>query len=251
MQENYPVLPGAEPFYNEGGRTGILISHGFTGTTQSMRAFGQAFIEDGYTVCGVRLAGHGTDPEDMEKSTSEDWIASVEEGLHWLRERCDTIYAAGLSMGGTLVLHLAEHHPDIQGIILINPAVEVPEMEPVLQMEEVRFLDAIGSDIKKPGVEELAYDKTPTTSIRELLPLMDRVKQHLPEVRTPALFFVSEEDHVVPPYNTDLIMEGISSKQKEKHLLGESYHVATLDHDLPFIIEKSRRFLPSVSDSVK
>ena len=37
MQEKYPVLKGAEPFYFEGGKVGILVSHGFTGTTQSMR----------------------------------------------------------------------------------------------------------------------------------------------------------------------------------------------------------------------
>jgi len=31
------IMPGAEPFFFEGSRVGCLVSHGFTGTTQSMR----------------------------------------------------------------------------------------------------------------------------------------------------------------------------------------------------------------------
>ncbi|TLN18596.1 lipase, partial [bacterium] len=37
----YPILPGAEPFYFEGSDIGVLVSHGFTGTTQSMFFLGQ------------------------------------------------------------------------------------------------------------------------------------------------------------------------------------------------------------------
>jgi carboxylesterase len=243
MADRYPVLEGAEPFFFEGNRVGILVSHGFTGSTQSMRPLGKAYAEAGYTVCGPRLKGHGTHYEDMEQTSYRDWIASVEEGFQWLKDRCDTIFVTGLSMGGTLTLYMAEKYPEIRGIVLVNAAVNIPAMEPVRQLEGNRFLDAIGSDIKKAGVTELAYEKTPVQSVKEILTFMKEVKDDLPKISCPALIFVSKEDHVVPPDNSQTIYEDISSETKEIHPLKESYHVATLDNDQHIIIENTLQFI--------
>jgi carboxylesterase len=239
----YPVLEGAEPFYFEGNRVGILVSHGFTGSTQSMRPLGEAYANAGYTVCGPRLKGHGTHYEEMETTTYQDWIDSVEEGFQWLKNRCDTIFVTGLSMGGTLTLYMAENHPEIKGIIPINAAVDIPEMAPVRNLEGVRFLDAIGSDIKKQGIQELAYEKTPVQSVKEILVLMEQVKENLNKISCPTLIFVSEEDHVVPPNNSHMIFEGIHSEIKELHHLKNSYHVATLDNDQQEIIDTTLKFI--------
>ncbi|ASN05783.1 alpha/beta hydrolase [Virgibacillus necropolis] len=243
MSEHYPVLQGAEPFYFEGNRIGILVSHGFTGSTQSMRPLGKAYAAAGYTVCGLRLKGHGTHYEEMEQTTYQDWIASIEEGYQWLKKRCDTIFVTGLSMGGTLSLYMAENHPEVQAIVLINAAVNVPEMETASQIEDARFLDAIGSDIKKLGIKELAYEKTPVQSIKEILKLMEEVKGDLSRITCPTLIFVSDEDHVVPPDNANIIYNDIRSEIKEIHHLKDSYHVATLDNDQQFIIEKTLNFI--------
>lgn len=140
MAERYPVLEGAEPFYFEGNHVGILISHGFTGSTQSMRPLGEAYEKSGYTVCGPRLKGHGTHYEEMESTTYEDWIASLEEGYQWLKERCDTIFVTGLSMGGTLTLYMAQKHPEIKAIIPINAAIEIPTMAGAQQAQSLQDL---------------------------------------------------------------------------------------------------------------
>ncbi|KZE37997.1 lipase [Bhargavaea cecembensis] len=242
MADQYPVLKGAEPYFAEGGEEGVLISHGFTGSTQSMRPLAEALAEAGYTVCLPRLKGHGTHYEDMERTSRHDWIESVEEGYRWLKERCDTIYMAGLSMGGTLTLYMAQHHPDIRAIALINAAIDMPALKEVGEPEDVRFLDAIGSDIKKAGVIELAYEKTPVRSVKEILALMDEVRADLEKVKCPALTLVSDEDHVVPPGNSGIIHDGVSSSEKEILQLKESYHVATLDNDQDRIHESVLRF---------
>ncbi|MEB3751682.1 alpha/beta hydrolase [Geobacillus icigianus] len=244
MSEQYPVLPGAEPFYVENGPVGVLLSHGFTGTPHSMRPLAEAYAKAGYTVCLPRLKGHGTHYEDMERTTFHDWIASVEEGYEWLKQRCSTIFVTGLSMGGTLTLYLAERHPEIRGIVPINAAVDIPAIAAGMAGggEVPRYLDSIGSDIKNPDVKELAYEKTPTASLLQLVQLMERVKNELGRITCPALIFVSDEDHVVPPGNADLIFQGIRSSEKEMVRLHNSYHVATLDYDQPLIIERSLQF---------
>ncbi len=241
--EKYAVKQGAEPFYCEGNKIGVLVLHGFTGSTQSMRYLGEQLASEGYTVCGPRLKGHGTHYEDMEQSTYEEWIESVEEGYQWLNERCDTLFITGLSMGGTLTLYLASKHPEVKGIMPINAAIDLPDLEQMRGKTEPRFLDAIGSDIKAEGVDELAYEKTPTKSIQEILKLVEITRKDLSNIKMPALIFKSIEDHVVPPENSTTIYEEIASTNKEVIDLNDSYHVATLDHDKELIAEKCKAFI--------
>ncbi|MGK7377555.1 alpha/beta hydrolase [Planococcus sp. 1R117A] len=242
MTANFEVLSGAEPFNVEGGRIGVLVSHGFTGTVQSMRPLGEAFAKEGFTVTVPRLKGHGTHHEEMEETTYHDWIASIEEAYSWLNGRCDAIFMVGLSMGGTLALYMAQQHPEIRAISLINAAVEVPSMAAVHDMQDVRFLESIGSDIKKAGITELAYEKTPVASVKQLLIFMDGVRKDLSHIQCPALIFVSPEDHVVPPHNSQLIYAGISSEEKRLIEMPDSYHVATLDNDQQRIIDETIAF---------
>jgi len=72
------------PFFFEGNTTGCLLVHGFSGSPPEMRPMGVYLAEKGLTVIGVRLAGHGTTPEDMARTGWRDWVASAEEGLRAL-----------------------------------------------------------------------------------------------------------------------------------------------------------------------
>src|SRR5205823_4910554 len=113
----HPVLPGAEPFSAAGGPHGALVLHGFTGNPQSMRGLAEAFAEADFAVELPRLPGHGTAIEDMLETTWEDWSGLAEGAFSDLASRCDKLVVGGLSMGGTLTLWLAEHHPEIAGIV--------------------------------------------------------------------------------------------------------------------------------------
>ena len=245
----YPVLEGAESFLFEGNHVGILVIHGFTGTIQSVRGLGESLADAGFTVCGPRLEGHGTHYEELEQTTYEKWIASVETGYQWLKDRCETIIVLGFSMGGTLTLYLAEKHPEVKAIILVNPAIEIPQLEELVKQTDLRFVDAIGSDIKDTTSKELAYEKTPVKAIKELILLMDKTKRDLHMIECPALLFVSPEDHVVPPNNSYLIYDNIISEVKQLFSLNNSYHVATLDYDKQLIEEKTVRFISKILEN--
>ena len=51
-----------------------------------MRWLGEQLAGDGHTVLGVRLAGHGTCPEDMSGTRWPDWYAGVLENYQRLRD---------------------------------------------------------------------------------------------------------------------------------------------------------------------
>lgn len=244
--EKYSILQCASPFYFPGNKTGVLLIHGFTGTTQSMRFLGEQFRDAGYTVMAPRLAGHGTAPQDMETRTFLEWIRDVESALLELQETCTTIFVAGLSMGGTLTLYLAEKYPKIAGIMPINAAIRMDEFREYyegLAKEGKRFVSGIGSDVKEEGVKELAYQQSPVKSMEQLLLLMEEVREKLSVITTPALIFSSEVDHVVPPENSTYIFESIRSEDKVLIKLEHSYHVATIDHDKELIASKCLQFM--------
>lgn len=242
------IMPGAEPFFFEGNEVGCLVSHGFTGTTQSMRFLGEFLArEGGFTVIGPRLKGHGTTPEDMARTTAEDWVRSVEEAMHTLQQRCTRVFMTGLSMGGTLTLYMAAVYPTVfAGAVPINGAVFVnsPDLAGLAFAPGTPpFIPGVGSDIKKPGETELVYPVVPVPAIRHLYALMAVTRELLPRVTCPTLIFQSRDDHVVVPDNAPYILEHLGAKEKRLVWLENSYHVATLDNDKELIAEETLRFI--------
>jgi carboxylesterase len=242
------ILPGAEPFFFAGNEVGCLVSHGFTGTTQSMRFLGEFLArEGGFTVIGPRLTGHGTTPDDMARATAENWIRDLEAALATLRQRCSTIFVTGLSMGGTLTLYMAAMYPDVfRGAIPINGLVfaDNPDFAALaFAANAPATLPGISSDIKQPEMTELAYPVVPVPAIRQLYALMSVTRELLPRVVCPTLIFQSREDHVVRPENAPYILEHIGAADKRLIWLENSYHVATLDNDKEFIAREALRFI--------
>ena len=60
-----PVMEGCEPLSVDGGSTGVLVLHGFTGSPFSVRALAEAMANAGHSVEMPLLPGHGTVVEDM------------------------------------------------------------------------------------------------------------------------------------------------------------------------------------------
>ncbi|KKI90473.1 monoacylglycerol lipase [Bacillus sp. SA1-12] len=243
MRETYPVIEGAEEFYIKGNKVGLLLSHGFMGTPQSVHFLGEKWSELGYTVYAPRLKGHGTHYKDLEHSTHMDWFSDLEKGYLHLKEHCTTIFIIGQSMGGTLALWLANKYKDIRGLVLINPALTVPNYDQWIGKSSPRYLSESAPDIKSKGIREITYNKVPIQSIHELQTLMGKTPKILPNITNSILCFKSAEDHVVPPQNTDYILVNIASAKKEAVILYHSYHVASMDHDKEKIIMKTHTFI--------
>ena len=241
------ILPGAEPFNHDGSDVGVLLCHGFTGTPQSLRPWGEYLADRGYSVRLPLLPGHGTTWQAMNHTRWEDWYASVDTAFRQLHETSERVVVCGLSMGGALALQLAQGHgPRISGLVLVNPAVKFDDprtlLLPVLK-HVVGSLGAIGNDVKKEGVTELAYTRTPLKAAHSQLVAWQSVVRDLPEVTQPVLLLRSPQDHVVPASSSALILSRISSRDVTEILLEDSYHVATIDNDAPRIFDESAKFI--------
>ena len=234
-----PIISGAEPWSAEGGPNGVLVLHGFTGNPQSMRSLAEALAAAGLTVELPLLPGHGTAIEDMVPTRWEDWSGSAEAHFQALAARCDHVAVVGLSMGGTLTCWLAERHPHLSGIALVNPLIHAPDAEfrtgvAALVEAGTPTFDGIGSDIKKEGSVEAAYPGTPLAAVLSLFEAADGVEAALADIHCPTLLLSSREDHVVDPVSGDVVERTVSGPV-ERVWLEDSYHVATLDNDAPLI----------------
>jgi len=226
------VLPGAEPFSAPGGPHGALVVHGFTGSPQSMRGLAERFAAAGFAVELPLLPGHGTTLEDMGTTGWDDWAAAAELAYVELASRCTKVVVAGLSMGGTITCWLAERHPEIAGIVCINPAVEpaLPDVRSAVAAAGSAVLPAIGSDIAAPDQTELAYDGMPAACLLSLFDGQEEVAPALGDIRCPVLVFTSRQDHVVPTTASELLV-GRAAGPVEHVWLERSFHAATLDYD--------------------
>ena len=201
----------------------------------------------GYSVRLPLLPGHGTTWKDMAGTTWERWFAVDRDAVRELRKRCDRVFVFGLSMGGTLALRLAEElGEDVAGVVLVNPSVHTEDRRaPFAKYLQyvLPSLPAIGNDIKKPGVNEHAYDRVPVKSVVQLQRLWDVVRSDIERITQPVLLCVSAEDHVVEPSNAQWLVENIGSSDLASLVMQDSYHVATLDNDAEKLFATALQFV--------
>jgi carboxylesterase len=245
-----PVLPGAEPYSVTGDARGALVLHGFTGNPQPMRGLALALADAGLTVEMPLLPGHGTDVADMVPTRWEDWSSAAEAAYLDLAARSDAVVVVGLSMGGMLAVWLAEHHPEIAALALVNPMVAPPDADTVGFVQAMvdngdELAPGVGSDISMEGAVESAYPELPLRAALSLFAAAAEVESGLASVTCPVLLFTSTQDHVVDPKSSALLVERAKGPV-EQVVLDRSYHVATLDYDKDEIEARTVEFVTGV-----
>lgn len=239
-QHGHLSLPGT-------ASVGVLVLHGFTSTTASVRDWARAVhnaVDGAGAHPGVSvplLPGHGTRWQDLAEQPWQAWRDAVDEQYWQLRRHHEHVVVCGLSMGGALALHTAARR-DVAGVLLVNPALAlVNRMARFSRLlsPAVPSLAGIASDIRSETALESAYDRTPLAAVAQLNVLMHRTVRTLPAVTAPTVVFRSDEDHVVSGESAELVARRSSGPVRVVPL-PNSYHVATLDHDAPLIERVSR-----------
>jgi carboxylesterase len=242
-----PVKPGAEPFTHDGGTTGVLLCHGFTGSPQSLRPWAEYLAAEGLSVSLPRLPGHGTNWREMARTRWEDWFAEVSRAFEELSKRAGEVFVMGLSLGACLGLRLAELRGEsVRGLVLVNPSLTADSklflLAPVLK-HLVPSLKGITDDIKKQGVTELGYDRVPVRAAATLPRLWAVTRGNLADLTQPVLVYRSTEDHVVGPASMEVLRSALPADELTVRSCDDSYHVATLDNDAPAIFAGSLDFI--------
>ena len=235
------LSPLARPFSFPEGDHGVLLIHGFTGSASHMRLIGEEMHRRGFAVKGILLPGHGESPEKMAKATWQDWVRAAREAAREMREKYPHFSAAGLSMGGCLSLMLAEE---------MNLTACVPIAAPMKTINRFRSLAPAMAPLypmmhKKPdGTRRLldarydfGYQSFPTVSTHHLSVIIRRARQHLSLIQCPILVVQSKKDRVVTPDSPQIILDGVSSKEKAQLWLEDAPHTCTIAPEYPAIVD--------------
>jgi carboxylesterase len=231
------TIPTAEPFFFPGSTTGIVLTHGFTGAPKEMRWLGEYLNrEHGFTVLGVRLAGHATQPEDMIRSNYTDWLASVEDGFNLLSGAAQSIYLMGLSMGGVLSLTQAARLP-VKGVVAMSTPYKLPDDPRLCHIEWLaRLTPYMPKNNEDPGFGwfgdtwkeyHVSYPQNPLRSIGQLLKLLAEMQAALPQINVPVLLIHSRDDNYVVKDSMPLIYEHLTTPDKQMLWIEGSGHVIT------------------------
>ncbi|UPG86740.1 alpha/beta fold hydrolase [Luteibacter aegosomatis] len=264
-------------FHFEGGRDGVLLIHGLTGTPTEMRLVGKGLNRAGFTVVGVQLAGHCGTEEDLIATSWEDWYASVERAAEALRGQVDRLFVAGLSMGAVLALRLAAVRPDwVSGVGVFGATFRYDGWSmpwiarrmgfilpickrlgigrgrsflelPPYGIRDERLRAQVTSAMHSGDSKSAGLPGNPWFAVAEMMALARDVRRRLRHVAAPCFVAHALEDDIASvASNADLVASRVSGPI-EMLLLGDSYHMITIDRERRMLIERTADFFGRIA----
>lgn len=213
------------PFSRQGsGRNAVLLIHGIAGSPGHFRDLVPVIPEE-FSTYNILLDGHNGTVGDFSRTSMAKWKAQVNATLTELFARHDKVVIVAHSMGTLFAIQAAIDHPDkIPCLFLLS----VPT-RPWVRFSTIItcFRVAFGKQ-ERPGAQAMRSDTgiqlTPKLweyvgwmpRMIELLQECSRIRNLLPQLRTPTLSFQSRTDELVSirscrdlefhPYITNLIL---------------------------------------------
>lgn len=239
------LLPGAEPFRQEGGDRRALLLHGFASSPFEMRYLAERLERLGYTSVCPLLPGHGTSLEFFARTGWRDWYATAEQALARLSDELDggQVVVVGQSLGALLGLCLAARQPAQVAALaclatplsfagLSNLAVNAYRFSP-LRLLDLTVPRSGGADIAEARLRRglPGYDRYPLRAVSSFAELQRHTGRLLGRVQAPLLAAHGQQDHTAPSGNAETLLARVASPVKRLELLPDSYHVVSLDVD--------------------
>lgn len=260
-------------FLFEGGRTGVLLIHGLTGTPNEMRLLGKALHKAGYTVYGMQLAGHCGSEDDLIATRWQDWYASVCAAAERLRQRVEHFFVAGLSMGAMLALKLAADQPErVHGVSAMATMFRhdgwsmplysrychfLPPLckslglgrrlcfneQPPYGIKDERLRAQVVAQMHSGDSAAAGLPGNPWWALAEMYALSAQVRRQLREVTSPCLVIHSTEDDVASlERNGGLVARSVRGPV-QTCWLEDSYHMVTIDRERRKVIARTVEFI--------
>lgn len=255
-------MKGAEPiFIDKKSKIGILMLHGFTSTPFQFREVAEYLARKKYTVLAPLIAGHGTCPADLEKTTTEDWKKSVKDAYSKLRKTAEKIVIVGNSFGGNLGFYLARQFPDSTlGMVSLGTPIRL-RFQRIIKTRYYLY-GWMKRYYHKPRriykidytdmTDEVTYSLIPIKSLLEFFKFIkEETIPNLKNVKTPTLVMHASVDQVVNPSSANYIYENLGSSLKRIYWIDTREHIITDKERRLEVIEKALQFIEEIKKNNK
>lgn len=144
----------------------VIISHGYGGSYQEMKEFGEFLVNYGIASYVFDFCG-GSNNSRSDGSMLEMSVITEMDDLNVVIDQVrnfdfvdqDNIFLLGESQGGLVTALVGEEREDeVKGLILLYPAFNIPEysMEPYASLDEVpAVVNILGSNVGKVYFEDI------------------------------------------------------------------------------------------------
>lgn len=232
---------------------GVLLIHGLTGAPAEMRLVARQFHKKGYSVFAPLLAGHGDSEAALRRSRWEDWLESVQASASWLASTVDTVFAAGICVGGKLAMMAADRNPgSIDAVAVYSPCFhydgwDVPRYYALFSphirwislipfIDRLNFRETTSLGIKDERMRRMVsnmigegmLETFPGRGLIEMHELGRSLKARLPKMKTPTLVLHSLQDDLSGPDHARYIAAHLGGPS-ELRWLDDSYHMIHVD----------------------
>ncbi len=253
------LRPECAAFSLGNGKTALLMVHGFGDSPALFSPMAAALAKRGYTCRAMRLPDSGIPRRLAASVTFEDQLHALASELAALRTRHRAVWVIGHSTGGTLAIRQALDDPSsVDGLILLAPLLGVSDrrspifparswfhlLERTLMFSRMAQ-NAFPLDVHDPAARAFSARDSfmPMELYRELFRAIDAVRDRAPELRTPALFLLSEADRVTDPLAAEAFAAQCAGPRTVVKHLPRSGHVIPLDYDQPAVVNETDRFI--------
>lgn len=216
----------------------------------------------------ARLAGHGLQsPDALKNLTPAEYVASAEQALAIGKALGDKVVLIGTSAGGMLSLFLAARHPEISGLVLYSPCIEVAN--PALKLvtgpwgrqilRQVNGSDYLSTTRYKPDRARYWYAQYHANGLVTLQTLLDAymTDETFEKINQPVFlgYYYKDDEHQDKVVSVAAMLEmyeglGTKSGNKRKVAFPEAGEHVIASHftsgDLNGVYRESERFLSEV-----
>ena len=246
------------------GDDAVLLLHGLASSPLEMFSLATSLNQRGFSVEAphIRGFGFGSDVTDYA-----DWLAQVVAVFDRLKREYRSVSVGGLCIGSVLSLGLANERPrEVSALSLLSTTLfydgwSIPwyrflmplwfhtpvrhlysftEQEPY-GIKNAQIRQRIARAMRK-GFSEAGAARITMDHVYQATRLSRHVMRNLHNVTAPALVIHAIDDETASPKSAEHVMKHIGSTVKRKVLLGDSYHMITIDNERDAVAWETNSF---------
>jgi carboxylesterase len=247
-----------------GGPHAALLFSGLAGSPLEVRFVGRLLHRAGFSVFMPVLRGYSMGSIGTEWPL---WLTQAEDLYLRLCSQYRSVSVAGLSAGATLALGLAVRQPALQALALWSVTLHhdgwaIPwyhwlfkpghylgfgrywayRERPPFGLKNERWRARVAEAMRAHKVSMAGPAEIPAEFLYQFTRLAAYAERNLGKVQADTLLLHAADDETASPRNADAVFAGIGSAHKRKILLGDSYHLITMDNERELVARETIRF---------